>query len=159
MAFQNNVPVPQYDPVVKPDRFLTEPWERWFDQLQIILEASAVRVASVNLTAQGASIAPTDLTDGGLDEGLYRVSYYARISTPGPVGSTLTISFTWTDGGLTQTFTGAPIPGITTSNYGSETQLIHVDALSPVQYFAEVSVGAAPPLEYNLYFTLEEVQG
>jgi hypothetical protein len=159
VAFQNNVPIPHYDPVVKPDRFLTEAWERWFDQLQIIIEASAVRVASVNLTDQDASIVPTEFTDGGLDSGLYRVSYYARITIPGPIGSTLTISFSWTDGGLTYTFTGAAIPGTTTASYQSETQLIHVDALSPVQYFAEVSVGAAPPLQYNLYITLEEVQG
>jgi hypothetical protein len=158
VAFQNNVPIPHYDPVVKPDRFLTEAWERWFDQLQIIIAASAVHVASVGLTARTGIIPPTDLSDGGLDSGLYRVSYYARITQPATVNSSLTISFFWTDGGLTQTFAGAAIVGNTTTSFKSETQLIHVDALSPVQYEAAYASVGVQSMEFALYITLEEVQ-
>jgi hypothetical protein len=158
VAFQNNVPIPHYDPVVKPDRFLTEAWERWFDQLQIIIEASVVRIASVNITAGTGIIIPTDLSDGGLDSGLYRVSYYARITTPATVNSSLTISFTWTDGGVTQAFAGAAIVGNTTTSYESDTQLIHVDALSPVQYAAAYASVGIQSMEFALYITLEEVQ-
>jgi hypothetical protein len=158
VAFQNNVPIPHYDPVVKPDRFLTEAWERWFDQLQIIIEACAVRIASVSLTDQDGPIVPTDLTDGGLDSGLYRVSYYARITTPATINSSLTISVFWTDGGINQEFTGAAIVGNTTQSFQSETQLIHVDALSPVRYEVDYLSVGAQSMEYALYITLEEVQ-
>ena len=157
-TFQNDVPIPHFDPVVKPDRFLTEPWERWFDQLQIILEASAARVASVGLTAQAGSLTE-DLDTGGLDAGLYRVSYYARITQAATLNSSLTIAFHWTDGGITQTFTGAAITGNTTTSYQSETQLIHVDALSPLTYAALYASAGAIPMQFSLYFTLEEVEG
>ena len=159
MAFQNNVPIPHYDPVVKPDRFLTEAWERWFDQLQIIMEAAAARVGSVGLAAQSATIAATDLSDGTLDAGLYRVSYYARITQAATVSSSLTVAFDWTDGGASLSFTGAAITGNTTTTYQSESQLIHVDALSPVRYSTTYATVGATAMQYALYFTLEEVQG
>ena len=159
MPFLNNVPIPHFDPIVQPTRFLTEVWERWFDQLQIILEAAAVRVGGVSVSAQGASIAATDFSDGALDAGLYRISYYARITQAATVSSSLIIGFDWTDGGVSQSFTGAAITGNTTATSQSGSVLIHVDALSPVRYSTTYASVGATSMQYDLYITLEEVQG
>ena len=113
---------------------------------------------SVSLPRSGI-IPATDITDGGLDGGLYRVSYYARITSPRHGHSSLQVSFDWIDGGVVQTFGGGAIMGNLTTNYQSETRLIHVDPLSPVRYStAYVSIGATS-MQYALYFTLEKVQG
>lgn len=112
----------------------------------------------VSETAQNASIATTSLpTDGDLSSGLYRVTYYARITTAAGVSSSLTVTFGWTDGAITQTHSGAAITGNTTTTWQTGSILIYVDAASPITYSASYSSNPAGAMRFNLFVTLERL--
>ena len=65
----------------------TRSWIEWLTNQSTIQSQSPRRVHSIELQDQAASIAATDLSDGTLEAGLYRVSYYATISQTATVSS------------------------------------------------------------------------
>jgi len=169
MSTQNVVPIPLQDPIAQPARIefvkrgqkdpkegtVTQAWLDWFTSQSDSLSASSTRINTVPLTTQFAAIAPTDFSGANLSAGLYRISYYARITQAAGVNSSLTVTFDWTDGGVSPSFSGAAITGNTTTTFQSATFPIHIDSLSPVRYStAYVSVGA-PVMQYALYIFLE----
>ena len=165
----NRVPLPLQDPIGRRRRpqfgknpdplegMLSEPWQDWFDQLNETLEKAPSRVKSVSLTAQEASIAATDMTGGLLSAGLYRVTYYARITRAATTSSTLTVTLDWVDGGVTVTFSGAAVTGNTTASFQSETKLIRIDNLTAVRYSTTYGSVGATTMQHSLAVTLEEV--
>jgi hypothetical protein len=159
MPFQNNVPFPLYDAIVEANRSLSRPWLDWFTQQQQINEAAAIRVNSVSLSTQGASIGATDFSGGTLDAGTYRISYYARITRAATVNSSLTIDFDWVDGGVTQTFTGAAMVGNTTTTHQELSFPIVIDQLTAVRYTTTYASAGATSMQYKLYIALEEIEG
>lgn len=170
MAVLNNVPIPLQDPISRPRRVqfgnrrdplegtLSDVWVRWFDQLGLVTEQAPSRIATVELTAQAASISATDMTDGTLSAGLYEVKFYARITQAGTVSSSLTVTLDWTDGGVTPSFSGAAITGNTTTTFQSETKLIRIDSTSPVRYSTTYASVGATPMNYSLDVVLNEVR-
>ena len=167
----NNAPPPVGEPIAQPKRkefgpnqrdpkegLLTDTWNDWFTDNQALLEKFPGRVGiPVSLTAQAASIAATDMSGGALSGGLYRVTYYARVTQAASVSSSLEVTLDWQDGGVAITFTGAAITGNTTASYGTYTLMIHIDSASPVRYsttYASVGLGA---MNYALYVVLEEM--
>jgi hypothetical protein len=166
MPALNNVPIPLNDPIATPRRegqnqklegLLTVVWQRWFDQLGLSMEAAPSRVANVPLTSQSASIGATDMSSGATSAGLYRVTYYARITQAAGLNSSLTVSFDWTDGGVAQSYSGAAMVGNLVTTYQSNTQMINVDALSPIRYSSVYASAGAPAMLYSLYVVLEEI--
>lgn len=122
------------------------------------LEAAPAGFDPVALTGQGAAIATTSIpTDGDLSAGLYRVTWYARITTAAGVSSSLTVSFGWTDGAISQTHSGAAITGNTTTTFQSGTLLLRTDAASPITYATTYASNAAGVMRYSLYITLERL--
>jgi hypothetical protein len=169
-----NVPIPLLDPIASPVRkeylsrkdgkrdplenTLTVPWVQFFSQQSLQINAAPYRANFVALTSQVASIGTTDMSGGALSPGVYRLSYYTRIKQAASVSSSLTITLSWTDGGVLQSFSAAAITGNTTATDQSNVLLIRVDNVSPVNYAtAYVSVGGTPML-YNLDAILEIVK-
>ena len=136
---------------------LTDVWNRWFDQLNLTLEAAPSRIKTAQLTAQQGSISPIDLSGGALSSGLYRVSYYARITQAATTSSSLTVTIDWQDGGLTQNFSGAAITGNTTTTNQSGGILIKVDGLNPIRYSTTYRSVGGTPMQYALAVTIEEI--
>lgn len=151
----DSAPIPLSDAVVEANRFLSQPWIDWFDQILLRLAAASVTIFSTSLTAQNASIAATDLTDGTLGSGLYRVSYYFRVTQVAGVASSLQIAISWLDGLATVTFTGAAEAGNTTSTYQSATFPIHVDAGSPITFTTTYASNPAGQMQHSLFISLE----
>jgi hypothetical protein len=165
------LPIPIYDPIARArnrqkyrgaekdplEGTVTELWSGFFSQQNLAIQAAPTRIAVVPVTNQSASIGLTDITGGSIVGGLYALSYYARITVPASVSSSLTIALDWRDGGVTLTFTGAAMTGNTTSTYQSGgLPLIKVDSLSPVRYSAtRVSVGT--PMSFDLVVQLDRV--
>ena len=114
----------------------------------------------VEHTAQSASIATTSLpTDGDLSAGLYRVTYYARITTAAGVSSSLTVNFGWTDGAISQTHSGAAMTGNSNTTWQTDSILIYVDAATPISYSTTYASDAAGAMQYQLFVTLERMAG
>ena len=167
-----NAPIPVRDPISVAKRtqrysyeqsdplegHLTNSWIEWFTRLNLQVNSNPTRLNEVNLTAQSATIAATDFSGGSLNEGLYRLSYYTRITTAAGTSSSLTITLSWTESGVALSSAGAAITGNTTSTTQSGTILVFVDAASPVRYATTyVSVGA-PAMVYRASFVIEQVQ-
>ena len=158
LEFLGNVPLPDRDPLVGDGGLLSEAWRRYLSKLPLTLGAAPMRVSDVALTGQGASIGATNMAPAGLPAGLYRATYYARITTVGSVSSSLTVTLAWTDGGVACTFSGSAITGNTTATTQSGTQLIHIDRASAVNYSTTYASNAAGEMKHSLYWTLELVK-
>lgn len=166
----NLIPLPVQTPIAQGKRprfgprqqdpqegLCTQPWVEYFNSLVLTQSASPVRIDSVSLSAQGASIAATDMASVPLAAGIYRVSYYVRITQAATTSSSLTVTLDWTDGGVSPSFSGAAITGNTTTTFQSETQLIAIDSVSPVRYSTTYASVGGTPMLYKLEITLEKV--
>jgi len=167
-----NAPIPVRDPISvtkRTERYryeqkdpleghLTNSWIEWFTRLNLQVNSNPTRLNQVNLTAQSATIAATDFSGGSLNQGLYRLSYYTRITTAAGTSSSLTITLSWTESGVAMSSAGAAITGNTITTFQSGTILVFVDSAAPVRYSTTyVSVGA-PSMVYRASFVIEAVQ-
>jgi len=167
----SNVPMPLNDPIARPRRrglkpdqrdenegLLTETWVPYM-QNQSDIASTAIRQSTspVSLTAQTASIGLTAIPTSSLASGLYRVSYYCRITTAAGVSSSLIVTFSWTDGGVACSVSSTALTGNTTATVGTGTALINIDAASPVSYSTTYASNAAGVMRHSLYITLEEM--
>ena len=150
-------PLPLRDPVVEPNRMLSQPWLMYLSRLPATLYSIPSRLNAESVAAQGASIAATDISGTGLSAGLYRVSYYARITRAATTSSSLVVALGWTDGGVAQSYAGADMTGNTTATTQTGSVLIHVDAGQPVTYAATYGSVGATAMQYGLSVTLEKV--
>ena len=162
------IPPPTQEPIAKPrdaniprgqqdpgEGIATDTWIRWFVAISQAVSSSPTRlVAPIALVTQGASIGTTAIVPSLLAAGLYRVSWYARITQAATVNSSLTVTIRWTDNGTSQTFSGAAIVGNTTTTIQTQEIMVYMDGLLPVTYeTAYVSVGATPML-YELFVSI-----
>jgi hypothetical protein len=160
----SDAPIPLQDPIARPGpgRFaglLPDVWIDWFTVLTSTVNQAPNRLSAVELTSQGASIGATDFSGGGvLNAGLYRVTYYARITRAAGTSSSLTVTLSWTDGGASCSFAGAAITGNTTTTIQSETKMIRIDSASPVRYATTYASVGMPTMLYSLDVTLEQVK-
>lgn len=137
--------------------YLPQSWIDWFTALTQRVETAPNRVAAVTLEEQSAAIGSTDIPIGNVLAGVYRLSYYARISTAAGSSSSLTVSLGWPDGAVAQSFSGSAITGNTTTTYQTATLEVLVDAAGPITYSTAYSSTGSPAMEYTLVVTAEVV--
>jgi hypothetical protein len=136
---------------------LTEPWEKWLNQLTLAIGSAPLRRGSVSLSAQSASIGATAIPAGALAAGTYRVSYYARVTTAAATSSSLTVTLAWTDGGVAQSAAGAAMTGNSTTTNQTGSVLISVDAGSSITYETTYASNGAGEMRYALTVLVEQV--
>lgn len=166
MPIVNQAPVPIREPITTPPRKpddplgwrMTVPWIEYFTSIVAAVDERPSRLNSVSRTDQSASISATDFSGGSLSAGLYRVSYYVRVTQAAGTSSAINVTLSWTDGGVSQSRTSASVNGNTTTSIDMDTWLIHVDTNSPVRYATTyISVGS-PVMKYRTDLTLELVK-
>lgn len=135
--------------------FISDLWLNFLTVLLQVLNQAPNRVGQQGLTAQDASLGATDLTSGGAGAGLYRVTYYARVTTAATVSSSLTVTIAFTDHGTAQSTSGAAITGNTTTTKQSGSFLLYSDAASPITVATTYASVGATAMVYQLYVTLE----
>lgn len=134
------------------------PWLAWFRDLRADVDASPATFTPVVLEEQNASIGTTAIpTDGDLSEGFYRVTVYQRITTVAVTSSSLATTISWTDGGVSCSFTGAALTGNTTATVGSFTFMMRSDAAAPISYATTYASNGAGQMEYLTGITLERL--
>lgn len=136
---------------------VTPLWVGFFQALVDALNGTASREATVAKTAQSAAIAATSVTSGTLAPGLYRVSYYARITQAATTSSSLTVTLAWTDGGVACSESGAAMTGNTTSTQQTGSRVIRVDSATQVTYATAYASSGATPMQYALSVVLESL--
>jgi hypothetical protein len=152
-----SAPPPIQDSVTGQGGILTEPWRQWFARLPDTLSSIPARINAVGLTAQSASIAATDFSGGALLEGLYRATYYARITQAATTSSSLTVTFTWTEGGVLQTAVGVPIVGNTTATGQTDSAMMRLDKGTVPRYATTYASVGATAMNYSFNVILEKM--
>lgn len=139
--------------------FITQTWLRFFSNQQAIISASPVRLNSVPLVSQGASIGATDLSSGTISGGEYEIKVYARIVTPAAVSSSLLVSIDWVDKGVTcsEAFAAMTTNTVTTVLTGPS-KTIRADPASPIRYSTVYASNPAGIMNYDLILVLLRVQ-
>jgi hypothetical protein len=167
----NPVPIPLSDPIARPPRKeyverkqrdpqegqITQPWVDYFTDQGQTQTLAPTRQATVELTGQSASIGATDLTGGTFSAGLYRVTYYARVTQAATTSSSLTVTLDWNEGGVTPSFSGAAMTGNTTTTVQSETQLVEIANLSAIRYSTTYASVGFTVMLYKLSVVVEQV--
>jgi hypothetical protein len=167
-----NAPLPIADAIARPRRreqfgrgqadplegTMSDPWVDYMSRMASTIQQAATRIRSANLLDQGASIAATDISGTALKEGLYRFSFHARVTVAAGISSELTVTLSWTDGGVAQSEASKPQAGNTTDSRIHGDILIHIDAGSPVRYETTYVSAGPPEMEYRLDVILEVVQ-
>lgn len=149
---------PVREEMVDAARLVRDPWRIWFRDLQTTQQAQPVITTPVvSLSGKSASITLTAFNTGTLATGNYRVSYYATVTTPAGVLSSLIVTVNWTDHGVAQTRSSAAMTGNATTTNQSEIWPIHIDAASPVSYSTTYASNPGAAMLYNLYLLLETV--
>lgn len=136
---------------------IADAWIEYFDQLAQTVDTAPTTANTVRLTTQGAAIAATDISDGTLTAGLYRFSYYARITRAASTSSSLTVTLSWTEGAVSPSFSGAAITGNTTTTVQSGSIMIRIDKNSPMTYATAYASVGATSMQYSLELTLETI--
>ena len=131
-------------------RKLALTWIQWFTGVYTALRAAVRNVGSVSLETQAASIGATAIETPALTQGLYQVSYAARVTRAATTSSSLTVTIAWTDGGVACTSSGAAMTGNTTATQQSGFLLIQVDDATTVRYSTTYANVGAQTMQYQL---------
>lgn len=149
--------VPSGEPLLYPDGTVTRRWLQWFGIHTDRINAGPDRLVFKQLTAQGAAIAATSFVTPSLSPGVYRVSYYARITRAASTSSSLTVTVGHTDGAIAITQAGAAMTGNTTATVQSGTAVVRIDSATPITFATAYSSSGATTMQYRLDLVLETV--
>lgn len=149
---------PRLSPKPAEQGLLTDKWALYLSDMETrINRATSVVVTPVQLTGLHSSIAGTDMTGGGVNAGLYRISYYACLTTAAGTSSSLQVSFTWTRSGVARTLSTTAYTGNSITAPLAGSFLIFTDGASPINYSTTYASVGAPAMVYELSVTLEKV--
>lgn len=152
MALLPDIPI---NSPIADGQYLNTDYYQYLFALQARTQAASELLTNpLVLTEQAAAIAATPIPLPELQSGLYIVRYYARITTPASVNSSLTVTFTCTESGLSIPQSGQAITGNTTTTAKSESFVLLVDANSPITY-ATAYVSNLAGMKYRLTITVE----
>lgn len=141
-----------------PSFYMTTGWYQWFLALLARIQRAAQLLATVALTAQSAAIGTTAVGLGSITSGLYRVSWYTRITQAATTSSSLTVTIGWTESATSQSSSGAALIANTTVTGQSGSVLIQSDSAAPITYATAYASVGATPMKYRLSVTVEAVQ-
>lgn len=134
--------------------FLTR-WNALTDRI----EQAPYSVASpMTLTGQNASIGATPLAQAALPAGLYRVSWYVRVTKVAVTSSSVTVTIRWTEGSQSLSLSGAALTGNLVTSVQSGMVFLLIDDGSPITYATTYASNGAGEMEYELVLNLERVQ-
>lgn len=145
-------PVLQTGPDGKQGDLLSSDWYLSLSGLveRVNLSGQVVSNPIPSLGPLSDSISPTQFPVGAVVSGVYRLSWYARITQAATVSSSLTVSFGWTQNGTGLTGSGTALLDGTSTTTQSGTATIRSDAATTLTYSTTyVSIGATS-MQYAL---------
>ena len=149
-------PIPQEAPWTSDrESYIPGDWLRWLYELVNLVQAGAQQIgSSVNLTNQNAAIASTPVPLPALANGLYRLSWYARVTAADGVSSSLGVTFTWTDG-TTPSKAFPALTGDTTTTADGNSVMVLVDQNTAVNYSTSYASNTPNKMHYKLSVQVE----
>jgi hypothetical protein len=155
---KNPLPLPLGDPIATRTGLCGDTWSRLFAEMVKIIDQTPNQIVDPpSVTAQSAAIATTTLAPAQQIAGLYRVTWYARITTAAGVASSLTVTVGFSDHGQAMTFSGAAIAGNTVTSAQSESVMFYSDEFTAITYSTAYVSNPASAMEYQLFIVLEQL--
>lgn len=141
-----------------PGWLLSKDYTIWFQQSLIPpVEASSTLLTPVSVSAQAASISVTPIPLPALGAGIYRLTTYARITTPDAVSSSLIVTLGWTESTITLTHSFPAMTGNTTTTVDSQTFTVQIDQATPLTYATTYASNTPGQMKYTLNLLIESL--
>jgi len=167
MAF--TAPLPFTSPVLATERdhktdqdvsspFISVSWREYLLEQRRRINAGPERLTIISKTAQSASIGTTSLL-ASPSAGLYRVSVYARITRAASTSSSLIVTISWTEGGVSCSRPLTALTGNTTATTPDPpfTVVLRSDVTVPISYATTYVTSGATSMQYRLDVAVEEL--
>lgn len=154
-------PIPINEPLTSdnPNSYMNGYWYRWLSKLVGLSANSATILGStVSLTNQHASIGLTGIPLPTLANGLYRVTYYARLTTNDGVSSSLAVTIGYTDKAVTCTI--APRVTLTADAVTAgltDSVMVRIDQSSQLSYKTTYASNTPNKAIYDLVIIVEQI--
>lgn len=133
-------------------------WIRWFlDVLVPAIQAAPQIKRTVSIVTQTATIGATSIPLGALAAGIYRIGYYARVTSPDGVASLLTVTLGWTESSQPLTLSGAAMTGDSLTTVQTGLAVVVVDAASALTYATTYSSNTPAKMQYRLTVVVEQI--
>ncbi|MCC6417228.1 MAG: hypothetical protein IT429_03150 [Gemmataceae bacterium] len=150
--------LPIGEPLTSAQGILRLPWIIYFrNQADAVANTPQQTTSPVSVAGSTASIGITPIPSDPLAPGLYRVTWYARIVTAAGVSSSLTVTISWTDGGIACSTSGAALNGNTVASAQSETRMARIDQATPISYATTYASNPAAAMAYDLVIIVEQL--
>ena len=151
-------PVPHQTTLAEAQGRMTLPWVNWCNDVRNALNVGTLVLNTAPaLTAQSASIGATAVPLPTLTEGLYRVSWYFRVTTVDAVSSSLRLTIGHTDGAVACTQATAAYTGNVVTAPQSGVFLVRADAGSSITYATTYASNTPGQMIYALSVAIEQV--
>lgn len=150
-------PPPVQNVVVSPARLIDKKWVKWLLDVTTRLQKTSQVFRVESLSNQAAAIAATPLPVGALAAGLYRLSYYLRVTTPASGTSSVTFTAGSTESGVNVTQSGPALTSNTTTTAQSGAFLLQADQAAALTYSTAYDSTGATAMQYRLTVLLEGV--
>ncbi len=137
---------------------LTQPWQVWLRGVTDALNAGPQVQSSVTGTPTGGSISTTTLLADTGSAGVFRVSWFLRITQAATTSSSVAVSVGFTDG-VALTISGSAVTGNTTTTIQQQTVLVRCDANSALTCSTTYSSVGATSMQYAVSVVVERVNG
>ena len=141
-------------PIVEQNGTLTRYFYQWLVELIRRVGTSATRVQSLALTGQSAAIALTTLV-ASANEGPIRVSWHLRVTTAATSSSSVAVTITTTEGGVTCTQASAAYTGNATNAPQSGSVVVRPDAGTLVSYSVAYASSGATAMQFAIDLVAE----
>lgn len=118
------------------------------------------RLIRTTVVARSTSIGTTPFTLPALSAGLYRVTFYFRITVADGVSSSLLVTISSTDGAIACAQLSTAYTGNATNRPQSGSFLVRCDSATPLSYASTyASGGGGPAMQYESEFIVEAMGG
>lgn len=143
--------------LINTDKTMAYPFYVYFRNQEGTIDQGPTRIGDpISLTGQAASIGTTPVTSETLTAGLYRLTYYIRITTADGVSSSVRLNMAWVDGSATCTHSFLDVTGDTTGTTESETRMVDISA-PPITFTVTYVSNTPGAMQYKLLIALESV--
>lgn len=152
-------PIPQSDPLIDSTDRMNASWYRWLSNFVTRALGSSQRVGNaVHRTGLTSSVPTTSLFTPTQTQ-LYRVGWYAQVTTAAGINSSLAVTIGWTTNGVpqTKTFSPASLATNTTGSNDGDDVLIRADAGVAITYATTYASAGAPNMAYQIDAVVEQV--
>lgn len=151
------VPENPHDPAAKrlPRLVIGWDWQRYFSSLVGAVDQKPERRRHVTLSAQDDSIGTTPIPLDTIQSGVWRLSYYAQVTTEAATSSSLEVTFSWTSLGDAQSRTAAALTEADTERHQFGTLIVRVDASTPISFATTYASNGANEMTYTLDIVAE----